>query len=276
MSEPIGCWVDGSAGATLPADDRGLQYGDGLFETLLVRDGRPRFLELHLARLARDCARLAIPFASMDALRADITRAASRAPALAVLKVIVTRGGAPRRGYPLAGANQPRRVVSLFTSTPLAEDVRAGVGLRVASLRLATQPALAGIKHLNRLENVLAASEPGHAGCFDSLLLDGAGHLAGGTMTNVFAVRGTRLLTPHVDRCGVAGVMRAVVLREAAGLGLEAEPARLSLDDLLAADEAFITNARIGVVPVRRVGEHRFGMTTVAQRLAAHVEALDA
>jgi 4-amino-4-deoxychorismate lyase len=95
-------------------------------------------------------------------------------------------------------------------------------------------------------------------------------------MSNVFAVHGTRLLTPPVDRCGVAGVLRAVVLREAATLGLQVDQPRLTLPDLLAADEAFITNARIGVVPVRRVGEHRFGMTTVAQRLAAHVEALDA
>jgi 4-amino-4-deoxychorismate lyase len=164
----------------------------------------------------------------------------------------------------------------LFRTAPVAEAVRAAAVLRVASLRLSGQPALAGIKHLNRLENVLAASEAGHADCFESLLLDEAGQLVGGTMSNVFAVRGTRLLTPAVDRCGVAGVLRAVVLRETATLGLEVEQVRLSLPDLLAADEAFVTNARIGVVPVQRVGEHRFRMSSVGQRLATHIEALDA
>jgi 4-amino-4-deoxychorismate lyase len=164
----------------------------------------------------------------------------------------------------------------LFETSPVPETVRSGAVLRVAALHLAAQPALAGIKHLNRLENVLAASEPGHADCFDSLLLDEGGQLVGGTMTNVFAVRGTQLLTPSIDRCGVAGVLRAVVLREAAALGLGITPGRLPLAGLLSADEAFITNARIGVVPVRRVGEHGFRMNSVTQRLAAHIEALDA
>jgi len=276
MTETLGCWIDGAPGATIPADDRGLQYGDGLFETILVRKGRARFLELHLARLARDCARLGISFDSMDALRADIARAATVSPALGILKIIITRGSAARRGYAPGGAATPRRCVTLFMSTPVAESVRAGAVLRVASLHLASQPALAGIKHLNRLENVLAANEPGHADCFESLLLDEAGQLAGGTMSNVFALRGKQLLTPRVQRCGVAGVMRAVVLREAAALGLDAAQADMPLADLLAADEAFITNARIGVVPVQRVGEHRFRMNTVAQALAAHIEALDA
>jgi len=224
----------------------------------------------------RDCARLGISFDSMDALRADIARAATVSPALGILKIIITRGSAARRGYAPGGAATPRRCVTLFMSTPVAESVRAGAVLRVASLHLASQPALAGIKHLNRLENVLAASEPGHADCFESLLLDEAGQLAGGTMSNVFALRGKQLLTPRVQRCGVAGVMRAVVLREAAALGLDAAQADMPLADLLAADEAFITNARIGVVPVQRVGEHRFRMNTVAQALAAHIEALDA
>ena len=275
MSEVIGCWVDGESGSTLPADDRGLQYGDGLFETILVRNKRARFLELHLARLAAGCERLGIGFDSMDTLRAEIARAVAQAPSLAILKIIVTRGSARRRGYAAPGAHAPRRIVSLFT-TPTAQAARTGAELRVAALHLAAQPALAGIKHLNRLENVLAANEPGHAQCFDSLLLDEDGQVVGGTMTNVFAVRETQLLTPAVDRCGVAGVLRAVVLREAAALGLTVTQGRVPLAELLSADEAFITNARIGVVPVSRVGEHVFRMNGVAQRLAAHIEALDA
>jgi len=276
MTEVLGCWIDGAGGSTLPVDDRGLQYGDGLFETILVRDRRARFLELHLARLAGGCERLGIVFDFMGALRTEIARAAAQAPALAIVKIIVTRGSARRRGYAAQGADTPRRVVTLFESSPVPGAVRDGAVLRVATLHLAAQPVLAGIKHLNRLENVLAASEPGHADCFDSLLLDENGQLVGGTMSNVFAVRGTQLLTPSVDRCGVAGVMRAVVLREAAALGLTVIQGRLPLADLVSADEAFITNARIGVVPVSRVGQHVLRMNSVAPRLAAHIEALDA
>ena len=275
MTDVIGCWVDGEPGSALPVDDRGLQYGDGLFETILLRNNRARFLELHLARLAGGCERLGIAFDAMSALRAEVARAAAQAPTLAILKIIVSRGSARRRGYAAPGSGTHRRIVSLFT-TPAPESAGAAAVLRVATLHLASQPALAGIKHLNRLENVLAASEPGHAQCFDSLLLDEDGQLVGGTMTNVFAVRGTQLLTPSVDRCGVAGVMRAVVVREAASLGLGVTQGPLPLADLLSADEAFITNARIGVVPVGRVGEHGLRMNGVAQRLAAHIETLDA
>ena len=113
MSEALGIWVDGIEGTAVPADDRGLQYGDGLFETILVRNQVPRFLELHLARLERGLAQLAIPLDG-SSLRIDIARALGRAPSLAVLKLIVTRGSAERRGYaPTVGA-RARRIVSLW------------------------------------------------------------------------------------------------------------------------------------------------------------------
>ena len=155
-------------------------------------------------------------------------------------------------------------------------SIAEGVALHRASFTLADNPVLAGIKHLSRLENVMAAAEATAAGAFDALLLDGAGHLISGAMSNVFLVRDGKIRTPRLDRCGVAGVMRGVVLRECAALGIAAGDARVTLDGLLAADEVFITNARLGVVPVLRVGEHSFRMTTVARRLRAHIETLDA
>lgn len=272
----IGTWVDGEAASTVPADDRGLQYGDGLFETILLRGAAPRFFEAHLARLARGCARLGIDFTAWDALRAEVTRIARQAPPLAILKIIVTRGSGPRRGYAPHGKIEPRRVLTLFAAPGMPADVREGVRLRIASLRLAETPALAGIKHLNRLENVLAANEPGHAEHFESLLLDARGQVISGTMSNVFAVRGSRLLTPRLDLCGVEGVLRSMVLREAPALGLPAQEGSLTLDELHSADEVLITNVRIGVVRVRSVGEHHFPMKDIVPRLAAHIEALDA
>jgi 4-amino-4-deoxychorismate lyase len=251
MSERLGHWSDGVAGALVPADDRGLLYGDGVFETILVRDGRPRFVAAHFARLEGGLRRLGIAF-DVATLHADLAIALAGAPPLAVLKIVVTRGSSPQRGYAPPAITTPRRMVSLFTAT--LPEVTGGVDLRIATLRVAAQPALAGLKHLNRLE----------------------GELVGGTMSNVFVVRGGRVTTPTVDECGVAGVMRGVVLRECARLGIETAVRRLTVDDLLAADEVFITNVRLGVVPARRVGEHGFRMHDLSLRLRNHVEALDA
>jgi 4-amino-4-deoxychorismate lyase len=274
QGENLGTWVDGARTDVLPCDDRGLAYGDGVFETLLVRAGRPRFLDAHLARLSRGCARLRIPFAALRELRADIEAAVALAPRLAVLKIVVTRGSALRRGYAADGAETPRRIVSLWNAAPF--EIGDGVTLARTSLRVTDQPALAGIKHLNRLENVLASNEARASGAFDALLLGADDRLVSGAMSNVFIVRSGVLSTPLVDRAGVEGVMRGVVLRECAALGLTVTQKNLMLEDLFGASEVFVTNARIGVVPVRRVGEHSFGMNDIARRLAAHIEALDA
>jgi 4-amino-4-deoxychorismate lyase len=126
------------------------------------------------------------------------------------------------------------------------------------------------------LENVLASREAQVSGAFDALMSGGRDELISGAMSNLFLVAGDRLRTPHVRTAGVAGVLRAVVLREAGKLGLACEEARLTQEDLYSSDEAFLTNARIGVVPVKRVGEHAFTMTRTALRLARHIEALDA
>jgi 4-amino-4-deoxychorismate lyase len=272
MNGLLGSWVDGVEGAEVPADDRGLQYGDGLFETILVRNRVARFLDAHLARLQRGLARLAIP--DVDGLLTDIMRAIDRAPPLAILKLIVTRGSATRRGYAPSGA-RARRIVSLWATAPLPSPDQ-GVALGVAQLRLPEPSPFAGLKHLNRLENVMAAAETAAAAVFDSLLLSSAGHVVSGTACNVFLVRSGALLTPPVDRVGVAGVMRAIVLREAPRLGIEVREQCFTMDEVMAADGMFVTNARIGVVPVQRVREHVFGMSDITTRLRAAIEVLDA
>lgn len=274
MSELLGSWVDGIPGTQLPIDDRGLQYGDGLFETLLVRKGRVRFLAAHLARLALGCERLGIARIPDDVLSAEILRAAAQAPELAILKLVVTRGSGPR-GYAVRGHFSPRRVMSLHATRPL-DAAAHGISLRIARQTAGENPSLAGLKHLNRLENVLAWLEPDAEASFDALLFDRSGQIVGGTMSNLFLCRGGAIVTPGVERAGVAGVMRGIVLRECAALGIPAEVRSVAPAELAMADEAFITNARIGVVPVRNVGEHVFHMNQIGARLAAHIEALDA
>jgi len=206
-------------------------------------------------------------------LRADVARALAEAPPLAILKLVVTRGSAARRGYaPQPGA--PRRLVTLH-ATGDTRSMTAGVTLGIARTRAATHPALAGLKHLNRLDNVLAAAEIA-AGDHDVLMLDVADRIVSGSSCNVFLARDGRLATPKLDSSGVSGVLRGIVQREAPKLGLVVQERALSLADLAAADEVLVTNARIGVVPVSRVGEHAFRSFELALRLRGHIEALDA
>jgi 4-amino-4-deoxychorismate lyase len=273
MSGPLGLWTDGVAATHVPADDRGLQYGDGLFETLLIRNGAPRFLEAHIARLASGCGRLGID-PGLATLRACLSRAVASAPALAILKVVVTRGSAARRGYAPPVVHSPRRIVSLWPAADTGA-LGAGVTLGIARTCASTNPSLAGLKHLNRLDNVLAAAEIA-GDDFDAVMFDAAGTVVSGTACNVFVARAGRIFTPPLDTAGVAGVMRGIVLREATALDLTVEARVLTSADLAAADEMFVTNARIGVVPVLRVGEHSFRMSDLAQKLRAHIEKLDA
>jgi 4-amino-4-deoxychorismate lyase len=276
MSDALGTWIDGVEGNAVSADDRGLQYGDGIFETILVRDGVPRFIAFHRERMRRGLTQLGIQFPAAQELDAEIARVAAMAPPLAILKIIITRGTA-RRGYAPPAQVVARRIVSLWPTTPLPDEVIAtGAILNVARLRVPQPSPFAGLKHLNRLENVMAAADaPGGAG-FEALMLDTSERVVSATASNVFLVKDGALLTPRVDRVGVNGVMRQVVLREAPRLGVATREQDLYLDDVASADAMFITNARIGVVPVLRVREHVFGMSEFVKRLRAAIEALDA
>ena len=182
---------------------------------------------------------------------------------------MITRGSAVRRGYAPDGSESARRILSLWPVAPPASLPHEGVQLLPLSQRCADNPMLAGIKHLSRLENVLALAQAQQAGAFDALLAGADGNLLSGAMSNIFVVRAGRVMTPPVDRAGVAGVMRGIVLRECATIGIAAAEQVLSLADLHAADEAFITNARIGVVSASAGQDHQFRMNEMTHRLAS-------
>jgi 4-amino-4-deoxychorismate lyase len=247
--------------------DRGLHYGDGLFETIACVGGRPRFLAEHLERLAGGCARLAIRFAAFEALRGEVTRLAA-ASERAIIKVLVTRGPATARGYAARGDESATRLLLRYEWP--AEDPRReseGVAVGISGFALAESPRLAGLKHLNRLEQILARTDLQGAGLEEALLLSRSGCLISGTMSNVFLVLAGRLATPQLDRCGVAGVMRRVVMRIAAEAGLAVEERRLTRPDLDAAEELFLTNARIGIWPVRAVASRALAPGPLTRRL---------
>jgi 4-amino-4-deoxychorismate lyase len=251
--------------------DRGLHFGDGLFETLVCRQGRVRFLSLHLQRLAQSCERLRINLGDVGPLRRELNAVAAAATDV-LIKVIVTRGDADARGYAWSGTEVATRVVFQY---PLpaenAASARDGIDVRVAQTRYGENERLAGMKHLNRLEQVLARSEVPTEDAAELLVFSSSGFLVSGTMSNVFLVQNGRLRTPRVDRCGVAGIMRRVVLREAAALGIVAEEAALTAADVEGAAEMFVTNARIGIWPVRSLDARTFAIGAVTRRLQARL-----
>lgn len=246
-------WINGEPGGSLSPLDRGLHYGDGLFETIACLGGRPRFLSLHLERLTRGCKRLGLTPPGNVELRRELTAIAALTDR-AIVKLLLTRGPAAARGYGVSGSEKATRLALRYRWD--ADDPRLaeqGVRVRTAALRLAENPPLAGLKHLNRLEQVLARREWTDPQIAESLMFSSAGRLVSGVMSNVFLVEGGKLRTPQLDRCGVAGIMRQVVLREAAHLGIAAEEAALGSEDLTRARELFLTSALIGVRPVSAV-----------------------
>jgi len=251
MSAPLTVRVDGAASGLLDARDRGLHYGDGLFETIACRAGRARFLDLHLERLTHGCARLGILLPDIAQLTAQISELAATQPAC-IIKLIVTRGSATARGYGAHGDEHSRTVLLQYEWPP--EDPACwaqGVSVRTARGRLGENPALAGLKHLNRLEQVLIRGEWTDPAIAEALVFSSSGWLVSGTMSNVFLVREGRIMTPAITGAGVRGVMRRIVMREAQRTGLAVIETMLDAAALAAAEELFLTNARMGIWPVR-------------------------
>lgn len=260
------CWINGEERDQVAVNDRGLLYGDGVFETMAVRAGSLPLLDRHMARLGRGLRRLGIDGLDLALLAAEVRRCCAGVDQ-AVARLTVTRGPS-LRGYQPPAVPEPTRILSLSDwPRDLARRAGEGVVIRLCRQRLATQPVLAGIKHLNRLEQVLARAEWRDPRIAEGLMLDDAGRPVCGTMSNLFVVRDGRLLTPSVDRCGVAGVMRGLVLELAGEAGLDCSQADLSLEDALTADEMFLTNAIIGIWPVRQCAQAVFPSRSLAEVL---------
>ncbi len=265
--------INGIAADSIPAADRGLAYGDGVFRTLRAADGEPLHWQRHFNKLGADCAGLAISCVAEATLLADV-RAVARQFPRAVVKITVTRGSGAR-GYALPVPCTPLRIVE---GAPLraAADADAGITAHLCRLRLAHQPALAGIKHLNRLENVLARAEWNDPAIGEGLMLDQHENVIGGTMSNVFIAEQGRLLTPRLDQCGVAGVTRARVMALAASAATPCGEAHLSLQRVLDADEVFLVNSVIGLRPLARMGVRAWTPGPLARKIGRALAAEDA
>lgn len=231
----------------LLAGGRGFAYGDGLFETMRAVGGEVPWWPAHRARLARGAERLGIVLPSVAVMDRTLRDLLLPHPD-AVIKLVLTRGSGGR-GYAPPSDVAP---VWMLSASALPPAPRAGgLVLRWCDLRLAMQPALAGIKHCNRLEQVLARAEWRDEGIDEGLMLDIEGNVVCATSANVFALREGRWCTPPVDRCGVAGVCREWALQ-----ALDATEGRLTPDELLASQAVVLCNAVRGILPVSRLGGH--------------------
>ena len=247
--------INGLPGDFVNASDRGLMYGDGVFRTLLIRQGKLLHWQQHYNKLQHDCVALGIVCPSIQLLGAELVQLAQSEPD-AIAKIVITRGPATR-GYAPAANPQVTRILST-SNIPQYPDSYAtqGISVHICKLRLGHQPRLAGIKHLNRLENVLAAAEWNDPAIAEGIMLDQDGHVIEGTRSNLFLVRDGKLFTPDLSKCGVAGLQRERVMNYARQLRMICKVTELTLEDLLAADEIFMVNSVIGLWPVRDI--HRF------------------
>lgn len=265
--------VNGERNDFVAISDRGFQYGDGLFETIEVINGQPLFLEQHLLRLNAGCLKLNIPPSDIKQLTEEIYTVCKPVNQ-GVLKLIITRGTGGR-GYRQPEVVHPTRVISLhpYPDYPQAY-YEQGITARFCATRLGINPGLAGLKHLNRLEQIMALAEWDDPAIQEGIMLDINDHVIEGTMTNLFYVKDNVIHTAALNLAGVAGVMRGIIINLIAEHNL-----KLILQDfdkamLLNADEVFVCNSIIGIWPVRQIERVSFTVGSVTAQLQAWLRQL--
>ena len=246
MANPHDYIINGNLLGAISPLDRGLTYGDGVFRTIKVVNGLPEHWPIHYQTLVEDCSALGIVCPSADLFISDFERLFTPEDFVAVAKIIVTRGDG-ERGYKPPAITTPMRVM-IKSSLPGYPDsyFTNGVQLHLCETRIGHQPKLAGIKHLNRLENVLARMEWHDPAIAEGLMLDIAGNVIECTAANIFARFENTLVTPKLDLCGVAGITRKRILSHAHTLNLKAVIEEMDLKKLLTADEVVICNSLFG------------------------------
>ena len=253
--------VNGAPADMVSVSDRGLTYGDGLFESVrLVGTVAPLWAR-HMQRLQQSCQRLHMAASDAEQLWRETLQVGRDLPQ-SVVRITVTRGGGPR-GYRPPLASQPTHIVAAFAA-PVADQAtyRDGLRMRVCDLRLAEQPLLAGMKHLNRLEQVLARAEWDDPAIVEGLLRDSHDRVISATMANLFAVVDGELRTPALNRCGIAGVARAEILATSPCIRVS----ELTLPELHRASEIFLSSSVRGILPVQSLGETVYNVGPITRQ----------
>ncbi|MES2824702.1 MAG: aminodeoxychorismate lyase [Pseudomonadota bacterium] len=257
--------------------DRGFTYGDGVFETCRMINAKIPLWNLHVERLISSCKKLSIPVTDnlvQDFLAQLLSQIAPENLVAAVVKIIVTRGQGGR-GFSISNSMQPTICIGVFPPGSYPErNYSQGVSVRICAQRLGCNPTLAGLKHLNRLENILARAEWSDEKFAEGLLFDTSNNLIEATMSNIFIIINGELCTPDLTEAGVAGVMRRLVIDELVPqLKIFVNVKKLSHTDLMSADEIFLCNSNFGIWPVINVFDQQDNLfaigkiTTALQKL---------
>jgi 4-amino-4-deoxychorismate lyase len=270
VSGATAVWVDGVSAQSLPLPDRGLDFGDGLFETLLLRGDTVLFSNLHLQRLKRGLEALYFP-----ACLAEVTRLLEAAAAAigvknwrwSALRITVTRGSGPR-GYGPPSNPKPRIIMVATELGPDYGKILSPASLTLSSVRWPTQPALAGLKHLNRLEQVIAAREYRLAGADEALMLNQSGQPISVVAGSLFLHNEGCLITAPLGDCGIAGTRRELIMRRwGPALGLAIEETVLTPQQVEDADEVFYSNSLVGLRPVASFGGRSWATYEICEAL---------
>ncbi|GAA0785495.1 aminodeoxychorismate lyase [Marinobacterium sediminicola] len=260
--------INGQASDAIGLSDRGLAYGHGLFETFLVIDGQPVFYQEHLQRLFRGCKRLGIPSDCLDSLIQQDLQKLVYPAGRCVLKLILTCGSGGR-GYLTPDPASPARILILTSMPEYPDSPEDGIRVRWCQTQLACQPLLSGIKHLNRLEQVLARNEWHGTDIREGLVCDTRGFVIEGTMSNLCFIHEGRFCTPALDQNGIEGVIRNQLMQLAVQQGLKVEVSNYTPQDVLSADEIFLCNSLIGVWPVVALENHQYAVGPHTRSLQA-------
>lgn len=269
------CFLNGESTSQISVSDRGLSYGHGVFETMRLSDGSIPLWELHHARLSAGAVALSIPLDN-GLLQDYLEQLKTVCPDNGIIKIIVTAGSG-NRGYRAANTT-PSYLLQWFPLPDYFNSHRQqGISLKLCQHRLSSSPQLAGIKHLNRLDQVIARSEWSDE-YDEGLMLDQQGNVIEAVSGNLFFYRDGSWSTPKLDQCGVAGVMRQYIMEDLFCNIAQLSPSEIiettcSLDSLLGAEEVFICNSVIGIWPVLAVEDQSswsLGQQTLALQAALY------
>jgi len=254
--------INGAQQSKISIFNRNIQFGDGLFETCVVENKKILFWVNHFARLNRGCEQLKISKVSESVWLSDVKKALSLCSYdRCVVKLILSRGES-LRGYGFKDDIKPVRAV--IVSELQKVTLNNSFCLEYCQSGYDSNPKLAGIKHCNRLEQVLA-----RAGLKsdEGIMLDENHNVISVTQGNIYAIHGNTLITPKLDKCGVEGTRRAVILDLAKLLGIKVKVDTLSVKELGQADEVFISNSIIGIQSISKIDGISFGESPITKKI---------
>ena len=261
----IECLVNGEILDFVSTSDRGLNYGDGIFETIAVIQSRPRLWQEHMDRLAKGCERLGMTVPPQAVLLRELQTVCAGLPRC-IVKIVLTRTQSGRGYSPLIGADPQRVVSSHLWHADSSNHAAIGVVAHICEIKLSIQPALGGMKHLNRLEQVLASRELDSMDEDEGILFDAEDHLISSISANIFMEYRGQLITPRLDRSGVRGVMRSRILKF---FKTRCELRRISREMLDEASEVFLCSAVRGIIPVKRIDTNEYQIGPVTREFQA-------